>query len=582
MEAPLIMEFRKARDESDEANDSCDQYNGRKLHALALEKSLPVARFTAAYSGISCEAGKEIADDLFGGLPHAMELCEGAPVIYLHNLWVAAGLMNGTRGTVRAIVYRYGDRPDHADPQRRLPAVVLVECPSYAGEAFFDFEAFPERRQWIPFFPRDIKLELDGGTSRSQLALTLAWALTPWKAQGMSLEKVVVNLGKAASKPGVAFVALTRVRHPHGLALDDNFPAYATFQKQLKNRTFVQRQHFERLAKARFSDTLRRSMRDAAIYSAANVWTQDDADVAHALLRLVASRRNLPDAQVPAMLAATAGRGGEAIDAGVATRVWERLLTQHPHTFAVARARGTLATHTPPKDASAAAVASLSETQATQLSYKGWVFARSDLQLFVDTAQMPPAILELFSKILQATCAPVTPCEAPSAKIANVFWLTHKDKHRDRLRGLVRSGGTVVAPMLRADTGAWIACTVTTETTATETEVRCVVSHGAELDASALQQLQTTVETTFLARRVTFSGYDLAPPRGHVVALLAILVAHLRTDPATSERVRENFTLCAHDAHQSLVDFSATLLRITREASISDVAAAAARDADLA
>ena len=48
VEAPLIMEFRKARDESDEANDSCDQYNRRKLHALALEKNLPVARFTDA------------------------------------------------------------------------------------------------------------------------------------------------------------------------------------------------------------------------------------------------------------------------------------------------------------------------------------------------------------------------------------------------------------------------------------------------------------------------------------------------------------------------------------------------------
>ena len=58
--------------------------------------------------------------------------------------------MNGTRGVVRAIVYRYGNRPDHSDPNKRLPAVVLVECASYAGEPFFDPETWPERRQWVP------------------------------------------------------------------------------------------------------------------------------------------------------------------------------------------------------------------------------------------------------------------------------------------------------------------------------------------------------------------------------------------------------------------------------------------------
>ena len=45
----------------------------------------------------------------------------------------------------------------------------------------------------------------------------------------MSLEKVVVNLGTAASKPGVAFVALTRAWHYDGLALDDTFPVISKF-----------------------------------------------------------------------------------------------------------------------------------------------------------------------------------------------------------------------------------------------------------------------------------------------------------------------------------------------------------------
>ena len=258
-EAPLIMEFRK--ETGDEDRDSCDAYNRRKLRALATEEN-PIAKFAAQYTGVDSIEGSTFDDEAFNNLPHTLELCEGAPVLYLHNLWVSAGLMNGTRGIVRAIVYRHGNRPDHHDATKQLPAAVLVECAAYAGAPFFDVARFPERRQWIPYFPKEIRLENDSGISRSQFALTLAWALTPWKAQGMSLEKVVVNLGNAASKPGVAFVALTRARHYDGLALDDTFPDMLTFHRQKTASTFKKRRAFERVAKAKFSATIRKSMRD--------------------------------------------------------------------------------------------------------------------------------------------------------------------------------------------------------------------------------------------------------------------------------------------------------------------------------
>ena len=56
----------------------------------------------------------------------------------------------------------------------------------------------------------------------------LGWALTPWKAQGMTLDKLIVKIGQAAASPGVLFVALSRVRHPRDLMLDDDFPAMST------------------------------------------------------------------------------------------------------------------------------------------------------------------------------------------------------------------------------------------------------------------------------------------------------------------------------------------------------------------
>ena len=420
-QAPLIMEFRREQGGVAADQDSCEAYNRRKLHALASEER-PIAKFTASYTGVTSAEGEDFDDELFNGLPHTLELCEGAPVIYLHNLWVAAGLMNGTRGIVRAIVYRNGNNPDHRDPMRRLPAVVLVECPSYEHDSFFDVNRFPDRRRWIPFFPREVKLETDGGIARSQLSLTLGWALTPWKAQGMSLDKVVVSLGKAASKPGVAFVALTRARHYDGLAIDDTFPAMHTFQEQIKHETFKKRQAFERVAKARFSATIRRFMRDSTIYSEENVWSASDAELASALLVFIETRRDLDDASVPDAYVRYAQKQSakrpprEASDDETVARVWQRLLTQYPHPYAVARARGTLQTFKHGPDSADTSVPPPQEPKPERLFFHFWSVGCAELQNFVDTAKASPAVLELFSQILRCRPGTVVNDEASNRK----------------------------------------------------------------------------------------------------------------------------------------------------------------------
>ena len=233
VDAPVIMEFRKERDESD-PHDSCESYNRRHLYPLAKEAGVPVARIVSFHEGVPEDDAAKMSEELFSGLIYVLELCEGAPIIYTHNLWVAAGLMNGTRGTIRAIVYRRGGRPDHDVPSKRLPGVILAECPDYCGDSFFDTDQYPERSKWVPFFPRTLGLEDDNTVTRTQYALVLAWALTPWKAQGMSLKKVEVKIGSAASRPGVVFTTLTRCTHPDGLVINDDFPVMFIFQKQKK------------------------------------------------------------------------------------------------------------------------------------------------------------------------------------------------------------------------------------------------------------------------------------------------------------------------------------------------------------
>ena len=363
---------------------------------LAKDRDTPVARFAATHDGLPHDEGIALGEEMFSGLPPELEICEGAPILATSNVWVSAGLLNGTRGTIQAIVYRHGDRPDHDDPRRQLPHVILADCPSYSGPAFFDSTAFPERRHWVPFFPREISTENDKGIRRTQYTLTLAWAITPWKAQGMTLERLVVKLGEAAGRPGVAFVALSRATHPDGLALDD-FPAMSLFQRQKKHKSFQQRQRFERVARARFSRTIRTYMRDPKIYSQNAIWTLQEASCAENILLLI---KRHPQVNVQTLVEDYYSHLGPSIDDcfsdDVLHKVWQRLHSQYPHMFAVALVRGELDSLN--LDGTRMSVSAIPQIQ-TQLNYHGWTVTLDDIQAFTLENVLSPAIFELYLRL---------------------------------------------------------------------------------------------------------------------------------------------------------------------------------------
>ena len=225
-DAPVIMDFRRTTEENPEEN--CDAYNKAHLRAMAHKENLPVIRIDAEHIGIAQEEGMKLGEEHFNSSAAQVEFVEKARVILIDNLAVEYGLMNGTQGIVKQIIFESGHHARHNNPYMRMPSAVIVDFPKYAGPRFYDDF---ERATWVPIEARVRNSEANKGVTRKQFPLILGWAMTPWKAQGMTLDRAIVRLTRAAASPGVAFVALSCVRHPDHLMLEDTFPDMAAIMR---------------------------------------------------------------------------------------------------------------------------------------------------------------------------------------------------------------------------------------------------------------------------------------------------------------------------------------------------------------
>ena len=184
----------------------------------------PVAEMKAVHSGPN--AAKASADEA-GGLEPLLFLATGARVMLNSNLWVDKGLVNGATGTIADICYLSGGPPN-------LPVAVMVHFDGYSGPTLPNgtVPIIPLRRNWCT--PA-------GQCSRLQLPLKLAWAVTIHKAQGLTLDKVVVDVGKKEFSSGLTFVACSRVRRLTDLLFDPSF-AYQRLANLGKSVRLQQRQ----------------------------------------------------------------------------------------------------------------------------------------------------------------------------------------------------------------------------------------------------------------------------------------------------------------------------------------------------
>lgn len=90
----------------------------------------------------------------------------------------------------------------------------MVKFDKYAGPTLHDGSVpiVPLRCSWF-----------HGGQPCSRLQVPLKLAITIHKAQGLTLDKVVLDIGQKEFSTGLTFVALSRVRKLSDLAFDPPF-----------------------------------------------------------------------------------------------------------------------------------------------------------------------------------------------------------------------------------------------------------------------------------------------------------------------------------------------------------------------
>ena len=168
-----------------------------------------------------------------------LKLKKGAQVMLIKN--IDSSLVNGSLGIVQAFMdencfnvytrdeeaYLQAQKPDGgSDDENNAKARKKITAALYKNNTSLG-RKWPLVRFSLPdgtsrdllCQPEDWKTEAPGGellAKRIQVPLILAWALSIHKAQGQTIERIKVDLGKVFEK-GQAYVALSRATSQEGL-----------------------------------------------------------------------------------------------------------------------------------------------------------------------------------------------------------------------------------------------------------------------------------------------------------------------------------------------------------------------------
>jgi ATP-dependent DNA helicase PIF1 len=179
------------------------------LHRLE-SLNQPIALIKAVYNNMDARIA---ATDTAGGLPAEILIARGSRVMLLANISTKLGLVNGSLGTVVDIIYGTNERPPG------LPFAVMVRFDNYAGPYLLEeeraFPVVPILREWEP--------KPSTKCQRTQIPLACAYAVTVHKVQGLTLDKIVLDLGREEFASGITFVALSRTKRLKDIAFAKAF-----------------------------------------------------------------------------------------------------------------------------------------------------------------------------------------------------------------------------------------------------------------------------------------------------------------------------------------------------------------------
>ena len=148
-----------------------------------------------------------------GGLHGILKLAVGARVMLTTNVDVSDGLVNGARGEVVYIVTNTSSEVTSVLVKFDNSRVGLKATQTSQYRSRFA-NAVPLSKHEVVFFAKGKR---GSEIKRLQFPLTLAWATTIHKVQGLTLDEIVVDMQGSRFSPGQAYVALSRVKTLAGL-----------------------------------------------------------------------------------------------------------------------------------------------------------------------------------------------------------------------------------------------------------------------------------------------------------------------------------------------------------------------------
>ena len=154
----------------------------------------PIAEIHAKHSS---NLTKKLVLKMFN-LQSKLLIARGSRVMLTNNMWPSVGLCSGSTGTVVDSIYEI-------DRQPPLLPIAVVNFDKYSGASMTNMLCC------VPIPPITATVNITNTVhERQQLPLTLAWALTIHKSQGMTLKRAWIDIAKKESTLGLTYAGISR------------------------------------------------------------------------------------------------------------------------------------------------------------------------------------------------------------------------------------------------------------------------------------------------------------------------------------------------------------------------------------